>query len=508
MKREIIIGPSFKDLRPIRGAVDSQFPIFNNLEGILAGERVEDPLTGEPFDRDAVARYVCAVLSAWVYSDLETVATIMTRLGLERCRGRSIEISNTASLVRSVGYLIQSWDRKVALLAYRGTDPFDLSTWAVNADLNPSTVIWPTKPTRSPTGQSDSAAQTSAPSGGFNPVAAVGALVGSLGEHAGSTLRDIAQATESVAERVGLGEPARVAGRGLNALGKLAQLGGELPAATLGSIVSPERKPEFIKRDSAHVHAGFYRNQRATWFDLAKALSLAIDSGDIFRVSESKGLEPRTYTDEPQERKDPPASNKLAHLYITGHSQGAAMAVIAAFRIATEPEYKRLKERLHHVYAFAPPTVGNKLFATTLNAVLEDKVSCFVYRKDVVPHLPPLLDRSLEFTHVGKFFEVPASETKSADECHWSGAKELPERATSAGQLLLAFTAAFGENLDLALALLSILRFQIAERSLGGLFGKLFEDRRYVLYDHLPVHYVAVSQLPNRKHITELGGDF
>ncbi len=137
MKSFALLSPLRSALRPVKGQ-GAGFPIYPQLDQDLLR-----PLAA-PARVDETARHVCSVLSSWAYSDLPTVAMMMTRLGLEaRSRCRCFEIVNHGMLLHTTAYLIQSRSGKVALLAYRGTDPFDLSAWAVDNDVNPATVPVP-----------------------------------------------------------------------------------------------------------------------------------------------------------------------------------------------------------------------------------------------------------------------------------------------------------------------------------------------------------------------------
>jgi hypothetical protein len=453
VRRQLIIGPSIGDIRKTKAKkqhATDRFPVIDRLEEILAGVPVQDPLdkAGRNFDPDQVARYVCATLSSWAYSDLETVATMMTRLGLPECRCRAMEVTNSAALIRSTAYLIQSQSGKVALLAYRGTDPFDLATWAVNADLNPSTV---------------SIQQVTGP----NVVAAT------------SAKRGIAAAPAKLKRAL-----RRKTGQS------------DAPAAPAPA-------------NEGFVHAGFYRNQRATWFEIADALHTAVTEGSIFAAGETPNHWRSQDGAVPVPITVGPASN-VTHLYITGHSQGAAMALLAAFKIASDETYSAIKGALQHVHLFAPPMVGNQAFADYVAKALPNKVSSYIYKNDVVPHLPPNLVNSLDFKHVGRFFDVsPDSATKPANECSWRLSPDgPPQRAINAGQLLLAFDAAFGDNLSLSRSALSIFRGTALEWAVSKIVRILVENRSYAIYDHFPTNYEACSQLADRKGSTEFGNDF
>src|SRR5262249_20358123 len=145
--------------------------------------RLVDDLTRAGTGYSRQAAHVCAVLSGWAYSAQETVATMMVRLGLERNRCRFISLVNDTMFVCSNAFLIQSECGRLALLAYRGTEPVNFVNWLTDADVNPITLPVP-----------------------------------------GGRALD--------------GEPAR-------------------------------------------IHGGFYRNQRATWFDVEQGLRLALDGRSI-----------------------------------------------------------------------------------------------------------------------------------------------------------------------------------------------------------------------------------
>ncbi len=391
MKREITRAPPPSKLRPVKtpldGAADASFPVYKNLADTLV--RADD---------DATIRHVCAVLAGWAYSDVDTVSAIMARMGLENNACRFIAVENNAMLISSSSFLVQSSCGRVVLLAYRGTDPFDLATWAADADVNP--VLVPAQ------------------------------------EHA--TLR--------------------------------------------GSI-----------------HGGFYRNQRATWFDVIEGLRGAArpEGGSIF-----DGLR---QADPPltggQAHLDNPTQGKLEAIYITGHSLGAAMATIAAYRLATENEYQGILEpgRLKGVHCFAPPMVGNADFARQWDeeSRLRGKLSTYIFENDLVPHLPPVSG----FVHFGRTF-VSSKPDRSADPSRfqWKESTSKVERApvTALGDAALRLV---GE-----LTTVNLLgHIGAAFREVLGAFG--LNAPRYSLYDHAPTNYVACSQ-PDGIVRTEFGNDF
>lgn len=394
MRTTIAIAPPWSVLRPLQGAPppggkQRGFPVHADLADTLARAAPLD----EPHP---VARHVCAVLSSWAYSDAETVAMILSRLGLQDCRVRCVECANPAMRIRSTGFLVQSADGRVVLLAYRGTDPFDLSAWAVDADINHPTLL----------------------------------------------------------------------------------AAGDVPAG----------------EGDAVVHAGFYRNQRATWYEVVGALQRALrgdgvlEPGEEARVCEGRAEPPAA-----------PARRPLEALYVTGHSLGAAMATLAAFRIGKDdPALRRV---LKQVYLFAPPMVGDAGFRAQWRRVriaegttLDGRVFAHTYERDVVPHVPPR--GATRYVHVGTHYRS-AIDGKGGAAGAWLPG-DAPEQC---------------DVHDMARAVLPLfVGGHLAWRDLLGVLGlpldalRALGSRPYSFADHIPTHYVVCSQPPGVK--TEFGDDF
>jgi hypothetical protein len=471
VKAQHVIGPSYAELRPVKrmiagsasDSVRKSFPVYDDIVTLLRDRAGDTP--------NPTARHVCAVLSAWSYSDPETVSQMMARLGLFENHCRVIATSNSANFIRSTAFLVQSKCRKVLLLVYRGTDPFDVSTWATSAEVDPVMI----------------------------PVAATGA---------------------SDAGRISV----------MNALGE---------AVTHAS-----------RQEVARVHAGFYRNQRSTWFDVVHALQNAAEGKSIVA----------DLSDDPEHARVPDGFREDdVVLYVTGHSLGGAMALLASYRIASDDSYSRLagddtrpplREWLAGVYTFAQPMVGNRAFACLCadNELLSRRLYCHNFRKDIVPHIPPG-GTSGEFAHTGKhYWAVQRSdEDPSTPEYEWS--KEpgsVPERARSLVDMLEAGVAILVEQAPSARALLTglytmqalvenVARLRrdpvsgfagIAADVFSGIAQSAWNKTRefvggtatpvpvrsgtgemgYSFWHHSPVHYVACSQPSGT--LTELGDDF
>lgn len=123
------------------------------------------------------------------------------------------------------------------------------------------------------------------------------------------------------------------------------------------------------------VHGGFYRNVRATRYEVVAALQRAVQGQSILESTEPGR----------------PPTSPLEALYITGHSLGGAMSALMAVMLMKEPAYSSIASKLRAVYTFGQPMIGTPELAAACDADpdLRDKVIRYVYRQDVVPHLPP-----------------------------------------------------------------------------------------------------------------------
>jgi hypothetical protein len=141
--------------------------------------------------------------------------------------------------------------------------------------------------------------------------------------------------------------------------------------------------------ESYAIHAGFYRNVRATRFAVIAALERALDG--------------RSVLDDDPESPRPPMEKPMTTLYLTGHSLGGAMAALMAVMLSVEPDYiERFARIFKGASTFGAPMVGSPEFANACaaNTFLHRNVVRYVYRKDLVPHLPP--SDSDAFQHFGR----------------------------------------------------------------------------------------------------------
>ncbi|WP_028462632.1 lipase family protein [Nocardia sp. 348MFTsu5.1] len=153
------------------------------------------------------------------------------------------------------------------------------------------------------------------------------------------------------------------------------------------------------------VHAGFYRNVRATRFEIAKALNRAL-RGESIRPGPppQSRFESDDHSDEaPTSASDSagPMPNRMETLYITGHSLGGAMASMLTVMVRTLEPYSEIASKLKGTYTFGAPMIGEPALAraSERRPDLGPMVYRYVYDRDPVPQLPPTV--SGEFAHFG-----------------------------------------------------------------------------------------------------------
>lgn len=161
------------------------------------------------------------------------------------------------------------------------------------------------------------------------------------------------------------------------------------------------------------VHGGFFRAFEALWAlpkiliegaargmplpDWDYALTYGHRSRSVFEkdeVSDGWGELPLL------EHRD----HDMKALYITGHSLGGALAVLAAAAIHTDPELTSVKDVLRGVYTFGQPMVGDEIFKSTFAPMFGESLFRHVYADDPVPHLPPKSTGT--FTHFGNEYRA------------------------------------------------------------------------------------------------------
>lgn len=208
------------------------------------------------------------------------------------------------------------------------------------------------------------------------------------------------------------------------------------------------------------VHAGFYRNLRATRYKITQALLRAKHGYPI--------------TGEPQ---DPDESTDgtyrgplepMQALYVTGHSMGAAMAAIQSILFRTEQTYvDAFETQLRAAYTFAQPLVCAPELSEACDEdeFLRERVIRYVYAKDPVPHFP---SRSMgHFTNFGREFRY--------DHQRW---RETTASPTAQSPLMVQTLTGLLASVAKPFPLLRRIPFE------------------YRIEDHAPQHYIVALTPP------------
>ena len=117
------------------GKCDRPFPIYDNLVPDLLSAHGRDSA-----DRDAKVAHVLATAAGYSYSDLETLTTIMSRLGFEDSSCVCVQQIVDAMYIFSTAFLVQSHCGRVVVLSYRGTEPETLGNWLADADVGTASL--------------------------------------------------------------------------------------------------------------------------------------------------------------------------------------------------------------------------------------------------------------------------------------------------------------------------------------------------------------------------------
>jgi Lipase (class 3) len=210
------------------------------------------------------------------------------------------------------------------------------------------------------------------------------------------------------------------------------------------------------------IHSGFFANFDALWDDTNEILHAAADNRYPKHV-ELPVLPPG----------EPPSGrykNELQALYITGHSLGAAMAVVAAAALllggGRRHDWSRL---LRGIYTYGQPMVGDATFVKECQGAFDNKLFRYVFNDDLVPRMPP---RTIgDFVHFGqRLYSGSTTEVWDMKEAR----DEAPTLIETIGSAMTSFVV----------------------RRLG--YGKIMErvvPLPYSLDDHMPTNYIEVSRI-------------
>lgn len=193
------------------------------------------------------------------------------------------------------------------------------------------------------------------------------------------------------------------------------------------------------------LHAGFYRNTRATGYEVTQALLAAARGHPVVAAGTQELTDPR---------------ERMQVLYVTGHSLGGAMGLIQTLMLRTDRRLEIVFGRsFAATYTFGQPMVGTPELAHDVEeqGLGGSRIVRFRYGRDPIPHLPPRTTGPFE--HVGNEFHSENggwTATAPATQMRWGV------------QLIGAAAAAGGRNFPF----------------LGHV------PVEYQLYDHGPAQYI------------------
>jgi hypothetical protein len=106
------------------------FPIY----GDAAGELLAAHASADGASNPTVA-HILSVAAGYAYADIETMATMMSRVGFGDHATVCVSETVDAMYIDTTAYLTQSRCGRVVILSYRGTPPASLVTWLGDADI-------------------------------------------------------------------------------------------------------------------------------------------------------------------------------------------------------------------------------------------------------------------------------------------------------------------------------------------------------------------------------------
>jgi len=145
------------------------------------------------------------------------------------------------------------------------------------------------------------------------------------------------------------------------------------------------------------VHAGFGHALRDAWARIASAL-------DTVAPRPPKNMDPAELARTPQRT-----------LWVTGHSLGGALAVLAGAAFSMLPG--DAMRPVNGIYTFGQPRIGLHPFCGNYDRLLESKTFRFVNKQDLVPRVP---FRGWDYADVGRMIHFDDKGTPHLQSVQWT----------------------------------------------------------------------------------------
>jgi len=146
---------------------------------------------------------------------------------------------------------------------------------------------------------------------------------------------------------------------------------------------------KLVPGPAGKVHSGFSKALSFVWRRILKKIRSIRSASVVDLQTMSRG---------DGKKAGRPANQTVPTLWITGHSLGAALALLAT------AEMKLLEDRpVRGLYTFGQPRTGNQDFARDFNSVFKERAFRFANNNDVVTRVAP---RLLGYSHTGSIYYI------------------------------------------------------------------------------------------------------
>jgi len=165
-----------------------------------------------------------------------------------------------------------------------------------------------------------------------------------------------------------------------------------------------------IRHEHCIVIAFRGTDEAADWLDNVNALSVDHALGEVHRGFQAALMDIWPQMKSTIRAFQPPGDSPRLPIWITGHSLGGALAVLAAAQLIDEDS------PFYGVYTFGQPRVGDRTFSRIYNVEAASRTYRFQNNNDIVTRIPA---RVMGYSHVGKFVYISDKKKLSTDSGAW-----------------------------------------------------------------------------------------